>query len=407
MALPKVLAVVLAGGEGTRLLPLTAERSKPAVPFGGRYRIVDFVLSNLVNSEIHSIYLLVQYKSQSLIEHVRRAWSISHLIAGHFVTVVPPQMRDGPDWFQSTADAVHQNLGLIDHHRPDVVAVFGSDHVYRMDVTQMIRFHLDQNADVTVAALPMPLEQCSAFGIIRPDHAGRVVEFQEKPAQPKPMPGNPHRALASMGNYIFSTEVLIDMLKAMQPCGEQDFGRDVLPRLSHTHRVYVYDFALNQVPGIKPYEEQPYWRDVGTIEAYFAAHMDMLGEEPRFEIFNPSWPIYSDNYLGPDTRIIDGEVRNSILGAGTIIRGARINRSVIRREVIIEPDADIDECIIMDYTVIGRGSKLRRTIVDRYNFIPPGSVIGDGGYSDKNHGPASPSRITIVPKGKRGSGLVY
>jgi glucose-1-phosphate adenylyltransferase len=210
-----------------------------------------------------------------------------------------------------------------------------------------------------------------------------------------------------MGNYIFSTEVLIDTLKAIRPCSEQDFGRDVLPRLIHTHKVCVYDFALNQVPGIKPYEEQPYWRDVGTIDAYFAAHMDMLGEEPRFEIFNPSWPIYSDNYLGPDTRIIDGEVRNSILGAGTIIRGARINRSVIRREVIVEPDADIDECIIMDYTVIGRGSKLRRTIVDRYNIIPPGSVIGDGRYLDKNQSPASPPRITIVPKGKRGPASVY
>jgi glucose-1-phosphate adenylyltransferase len=399
--------MVLAGGTGTRLLPLTAERSKPAVPFGGRYRIVDFVLSNLVNSEIHSIYLLVQYKSQSLIEHVRRAWSISHLIAGHFVTVVPHQMRDGPDWFQSTADAVHQNLGLIEHHRPDVVAVFGSDHVYRMDINQMIRFHLEQNADVTVAALPMPLEQCSAFGVIRPDHTGRVAEFQEKPAHPRPMAGNPRRALASMGNYIFSTDVLIDTLNAIRPRSEQDFGRDVLPRLIHTHKVCVYDFTLNRVPGIKPYEEQPYWRDVGTIEAYFAAHMDMLGDRPRFDIFNPSWPVYSDNYLGPETRIIDGEVRNSILGAGTVIRDARVNRSVIRREVVIEPDADIDECIIMDYSVIGRGAKLRRTIVDRYNIIPPGSVIGDARYLDKHCAAASPSRITIIPKGKRGPASVY
>ncbi|BBA36767.1 glucose-1-phosphate adenylyltransferase [Methylocaldum marinum] len=407
MAPPRVLAMVLAGGAGNRLLPLTAERSKPAVPFGGRYRIVDFVLSNLVNSEIHSIYLLVQYKSQSLIEHVRRAWSISHLIAGHFVTVVPPQMRDGPDWFQSTADAVHQNLGLIDHHSPDVVAVFGSDHVYRMDINQMVRFHLERNADVTVAALPMPLEQCSAFGIIRPGPDGRVAEFREKPARPEPMPGDPGRALASMGNYIFSTDVLIDTLEAMRPCSEQDFGRDVLPRLLRTHRVYVYDLALNRVPGIKPYEDQPYWRDVGTIDAYFAAHMDMLGEEPRFEIFNPNWPIYSDNYLGPDTRIIDGEVRDSVLGAGSMIRGARINRSVIRREVVIEPDADIDECIIMDYTVIGRGAKLRRTIVDRYNNIPPGSAIGEERHPGRNQAAASPPPITIVPKGKRGSGLVY
>ena len=267
MAIPKVLAIVLAGGEGTRLNPLTAERSKPAVPFGGRYRLVDFVLSNLVNSEIHSIYLLVQYKSQSLIEHVRRAWSVSNIIADHFVTVVPPQMRGGPDWFQGTADAVYQNLGLIEHLRPDMVAVFGADHIYRMDINQMVQFHLDHDADVTVAALPVSLDQGHNFGIIIPDSSSRIVDFQEKPAQPKPIPGDPKHCLSSMGNYLFKTKVLLDALEEAHTRGEKDFGHDVLPSLIRTHKVCAYDFASNRIPGIKSYEEPSYWRDVGDLEA--------------------------------------------------------------------------------------------------------------------------------------------
>jgi glucose-1-phosphate adenylyltransferase len=407
MAIPRVLAMVLAGGEGTRLSPLTAERSKPAVPFGGRYRIVDFVLSNLVNSEIHSIYLLVQYKSQSLIEHVRRAWSTSHIITGHFVTVVPAQMREGPDWFQGTADAVYQNLGLVYHHRPDVVAVFGADHIYRMDVNQMVEFHRDQKADMTVAALPMSLHQCPAFGVIMRDRSSRVMDFQEKPERPAPIPDDPQHCLASMGNYLFDTRALIDALEEAHGRGEKDFGRDVLPRLTRTHRVCAYDFATNRVPGTKPYEEHPYWRDVGNIESYHAAHMDMLGSEPRFDAFNPSWPIYSDHYLGPDTKISGGDIRNSIFGGGSVVNDARIHNSVIRREVVIEPDADIEDSIIMDYTVIGRGSRLRRTIVDRYNLIPPNTTIGYSRPEDEARYHVSSSGIVVVPKGKRGLNPVY
>ncbi|HUL11710.1 MAG TPA: glucose-1-phosphate adenylyltransferase [Methylococcaceae bacterium] len=407
MAIPKVLAMVMAGGEGTRLHPLTAERSKPAVPFGERYRVVDFVLSNLVNSEIHSVYLLVQYKSQSLIEHVRRAWSVSHLIQGHFVTVVPAQMRGGPDWFQGTADAVYQNLGLVYHHRPDVVAVFGADHIYRMDINQMVQFHLDHKADVTIAALPMSLNQCPAFGVIIPDPSHRITDFQEKPATPKPLPGDPLHCLASMGNYLFSTEVLIDALEEAHVRREKDFGHDVLPRLIRTHRVYAYDFASNRVPGTKPYEEQFYWRDVGNIEAYYDAHMDMLGLEPRFDTFNPYWPIYSDNYVGPNTKIIGGRIHNSIFGGGTVINDANIRNSVIRREVTLEPDADIEDCIIMDYTVIGRGSRLRRTIVDRYNLIPPNAEIGYERSADEQRYHVSASGIVVLPKGKRGFAPIY
>ncbi|PKM13598.1 MAG: glucose-1-phosphate adenylyltransferase [Gammaproteobacteria bacterium HGW-Gammaproteobacteria-3] len=407
MAIPKVLAIVLAGGEGTRLNPLTAERSKPAVPFGGRYRLVDFVLSNLVNSEIHSIYLLVQYKSQSLIEHVRRAWSVSNIIADHFVTVVPPQMRGGPDWFQGTADAVYQNLGLIEHHRPDMVAVFGADHIYRMDINQMVQFHLDHEADMTVAALPVPLNQGHNFGIITPDSSFRIIDFQEKPAQPKPIPGDPQHCFSSMGNYLFKTHVLIDALEEAHARGEKDFGHDVLPKLMRTHKVCAYDFTSNRIPGVKTYEEPAYWRDVGNFESYHAAHMDLLGLEPRFDTFNPDWPIYSDHYFGPEARIISGEIRNCIIGGGTIINGGNIRNSVIRHEVMIERDVDIEDCIIMDYNFIGSGSRLRRAIIGRYNLIEPATVIGYDPTTDRQRYPISPSGIVVLPKGKRGQIRVY
>ena len=407
MTIPKVLAMVLAGGEGTRLNPLTAERSKPAVPFGGRYRLVDFVLSNLVNSEIHSIYLLVQYKSQSLIEHVRRAWSVSNIIADHFVTVVPPQMRGGPDSFQGTADAVYQNLGLIEHHRPDIVAVFGADHIYRMDINQMVQFHLDHEADMTVAALPVPLNQGHDFGIIIPDSSSRIIDFQEKPAQPKPIPGDPQHCFSSMGNYLFKTKVLIDALEKAHARGEKDFGHDVLPRLIRTHKVCTYDFASNRIPGVKSYEEPSYWRDVGNFESYHAAHMDLLGLEPRFDTFNPDWPIYSDYYFGPEARIISGEIRNCIIGGGTVVKGDNIRNSVIRHEVMIDPDVDIEDCIIMDYSFIGSGSRLRRAIIGRYNLIEPATVIGYHPSSDRQLYPINPSGIVVLPKGGRGQIRVY
>jgi glucose-1-phosphate adenylyltransferase len=399
MTVHKVLAMVLAGGGGTRLHPLTAERSKPAVPFGGRYRLVDFVLSNLVNSGIHAIYVLVQYKSQSLIEHVTRAWLLSPVIPGQFVTVVPPQMREGPEWFHGTADAVHQNVNLIRTHEPDLVAVLGADHVYRMDVRQMVSFHLERGADASVAAIPVPIGQASAFGIIAADREGRVEGFQEKPREPAPLPGDPGHAYASMGIYLFSTGVLLEALDEAKQRGENDFGRHILPRLTRGRRVLAYDFAGNQVPGVRAYEEPGYWRDVGTIDAYFAAHQDILGVEPRFNLFNPRWCIHSSTYQGPTARILDGSFENSSLGAGTLIRGARVRNSVIRREVILEKDVEVDECIIMDYSVLRRGAKLRRTIVDRYNNIAPGSRIGFDPEADRARYHVTGSGIVVVPKG--------
>lgn len=394
-----VLAMVLAGGEGSRLAPLTAERSKPAVPFAGRYRIVDFVLSNLVNSGIYSIYLLVQYKSQSLIEHIERAWSIAPALPDHFVTVVPPQMRGGPEWFQGTADAVHQNSNLIDVHAPAMVAVFGADHVYRMDVCQMVDFHRASGAQVTVAALPVPRAQASAFGVIDADAQGRIRGFLEKPADPPGLPGDPHRALASMGNYLFDTDVLLQALRDANARGEHDFGRHVLPRLVNSHAVYAYDFSRNRIPGLRDYEEAGYWRDVGTIEAYFQANLDVLGETPRFNLFNPQWTVRSSNYQGPTARILDGTIRDSTLGSGTLIRGGSISRSILRREVVVEPDVELDECIVMDHTLIRRGARLRRVIVDRFNVVPAGTRIGYDRDEDDARWFTTASGIVVLPKG--------
>jgi glucose-1-phosphate adenylyltransferase len=376
MSKPKILAFVMAGGEGGRLHPLTAERSKPSVPFGARYRIVDFVLSNLVNSGIHSIYLLVQYKSQSLIEHVRKAWVLPPLLQEHFITVVPPQMREGQEWFQGTADAVYQNLNLIRLHKPDLVLVFGADHVYRMDARQMMEFHLSRQAEATVAALPVSLEQASGFGVIDADDHCRILGFLEKPSAPPAMAGDPTRAYASMGNYLFNTDVLVNALKEAHDRGEHDFGKHVLPRMIESGKLYAYDFGQNSVPGVHDFEERTYWRDVGTIDAYFEAHMDVLGLEPRFDVFNAYWPIFSSNYQGPVAKFLDARLDNSIVSAGCLINGASIRNSVLRREVVVEPGVELDNCVIMDNVVIRRGARLRRAIIDRYNVIGENLRIG-------------------------------
>jgi len=395
---PRIVAMVLAGGEGTRLMPLTAERSKPAVPFGGRYRIVDFVLSNLVNSGIYSIYMLVQYKSQSLIEHIRNGWVLAPIQPSHFITVVPPQMREGPEWFQGTADAVYQNMNLIEPNAPDLVAVFGADHVYRMDVREMARFHRERNADVTISVLPVPVAEATGFGVIATDDEGRVVEFQEKPAHPKPMPGDPTRAYASMGNYIFTTDVLLGAVRTACEAGDKDFGRHVLPRLMHTHRVFAYDFSSNRIPGMRPYEEQAYWRDVGTIEQYYAANLDTLGLEPKLNLFNPRWPVLSRDYQGPIAHIVKASIENSDMAAGSLVHDATIRNSIVRREVVIEEDVVIEDSIIMDYSVVRRGARIRRAIVDRYNTIDAGDRLGYDLERDRRRHHVSKSGIVVVAK---------
>lgn len=409
------MAFVMAGGQGKRLQPLTAERCKPAVPFGGRYRIVDFVLSNLINSEIRSIYLLVQYKPQSLIEHVRKGWSISQLLPDQFVTVVPPQMEDSGTRFEGTADAVYQSINLLRIHRPDVVAVFGADHIYRMDVRQMVRFHRDREADVSIAARQVPIEQTASFGILEVDRNHRITAFEEKPEHGTPMPSDPEQALASMGNYLFNAEVLLEALEEAHERGETDFGNHVLPRLLNSHRLYAYNFTDNCIPGIKPYEEVGYWRDVGTLDAYFEAHRDVLGLEPRFDVFNPQWPIFSSHYQGPVARVLDSRIDNSLIGAAAVVHNATVRNSIVRREAVIEPDVELDNCVIMDYVRVCRGARLRNVIVDRHNIIEANSEIGFDAEADRARYEVSDGGVVVVPKGRadyfardsRGRGLGY
>lgn len=398
---PEVLAFVMAGGEGTRLHPLTADRCKPSVPFNGKHRIVDFVLSNLVNSEIYAIYLLVQYKSQALIEHVRDAWAMASFIPQHFVTVVPPQMRNGPEWFQGTADAVAQNLHLIETHQPDLVVVFGADHIYRMDVRQMIDEHIKRKADVSVATLPVTLAQSPSFGIVDTDDELWVRDFQEKPSPEaaRAMPGRPTHALASMGNYIFSADVLVKELRHAVKNGESDFGKHILPRMAATHRVLAYDFATNDIPGVADHEEPHYWRDVGTIEAYFDAHFDTVGARPNFRMNNPDWPIYASPDPSESAQVESGQIHRSVLGSGCVVQGASLDRTMLRRAVCVEPDARIEHAIVMDRTVVGRGAQITRAIIDQDNYIPPGEVIGGNPERDRQRFHVSDTGIVVVPRG--------
>lgn len=399
MAHPKVLAFALAGGKGERLFPLTVFRSKPAVPFGGRYRIVDFVLSNFVNSDIHAIYLPVQYKSQSLIEHVRKNWVLSSVIKDHFVTIVPPQMQMGPEWFQGTADAIFQNINLIHQHNPELVIIFGADHIYRMDIRQMIDFHLGNDAQVTVASIPVPVEKASSFGIIVTDHEKRIIGFQEKPKKPLPMPDDPHHAYASMGNYIFTRDILLESLAKSQRKKQHDFGSHVIPDMVQTGKVFAYDFATNIIPGTMPYEENGYWRDVGTIPAFFEAHMDMLGDTPLFELDNKSWPIFPSGYSGPASKILSGTIKNSIIAEGVVIHNAKIRNSFIRSGVIIDKGVSIENCLIMDQVVLKKGCRLKNVIVDKLNVIGEGEEIGFNSNKDRFRCHIDSSGIAIVPRG--------
>lgn len=399
MVHPKVLAFILAGGKGERLFPLTAFRSKPSVPIGGRYRIVDFALSNLVNSHIYSLYLLVQYLSQSLIEHVRMHWNLSSVVKDHFVTVVPPQMRMGPEWFQGTADAVFQNVNLIQQHNPGLVIIFGADHIYRMDIRQMIDYHLQKEAFATVAARPVPIEHASSFGVIISDNDRRITGFQEKPKKPTAMPNDPQRAYVSMGNYIFNKDVLLEALARAQRKKQHDFGAHIIPDLVQTGKVFAYDFATNVIPGTRAYEEKGYWRDVGSIASFFDAHMDMLGDKPLFELHNDLWPIHPSGYEGPSTKFMRADVRNSMIAEGCRIHKAKIRHSFVHSGVVMEDDVYIENCLIMDNVILKKGCKLKKVIVDKKNVIEEGVEIGFDPAKDRFRCHIDPSGIAIIPKG--------
>ncbi len=392
---PQVLGMVLAGGKGERLMPLTAQRTKPAIPFGGKYRIVDFVLSNFVNSGFLSIYVLVQYRSQSLIEHLRRAWRIGGRIQNNFITVVPPQMKAKGTWYEGTADAAYQNINLIQDANPDLVAVFGADHIYRMDINQMVQFHVMNQSEVTVAALPVSIKSAKGFGVMEVDSDQRIIGFEEKPKFPKPMPNNREMAYSSMGNYLFNADALVKILKQdARRRGLHDFGKDILPNILQSNKVMAYNFLDNEVPGLQASEEHGYWRDVGTLDAYWSAHMDLLGEQPRFNLHNDDWPILTRSSDGPAASVVRSHLDDTIIGQGSRLIEADIKRSVIGRNVYIGRGARIEESIIMDNSVIGEKAQLRRVIVDRLNLVPDGAEIGVHAKTSRDK-----KKIVVLPRG--------
>ncbi len=404
-----VLGVVLAGGRGERLFPLTQHRAKPAVPFGGRYRIIDFVLSNFVNSGILSIYVLTQFRAQSLLEHIDRGWRSSDFLGEHFVIPVPAQMRSGDDWYQGTADSVYQNLYLLERHNPKLVAVFGADHIYRMNVRQMIDDHQKHSADVTIAAIPAKIEDASQFGVIEIDADWRIIGFEEKPKQATPIPGEPGYALVSMGNYLFDNQVLIDALNedADNPTSHRDFGRDLLPSLVKSGKMYAYDFRKNRVPNPSKGEEPSYWRDLGTIEAYFDASMDLCSVDPSFNLYNRAWPLRTVGYADPPAKFVfdwqdrQGMAVNSVVAEGTIISGGQVHNCIVGRNVRVHSYSRIENSVIGDWVEIGRNCRIRNAVIDKANVIPSGTEIGYDAAQDRERYFVSPSGIVVLARGPR------
>jgi len=404
-----VLGIVLAGGRGERLFPLTEHRAKPAVPFGGRYRIIDFVLSNFANSGILSIYVLTQFRAQSLLEHIDRGWRTSDFLGEHFVIPVPAQMRSGEDWYQGTADSVYQNLYLLERHNPKLVAVFGADHVYRMNVRQMIDHHQTSGAQVTVAAIPASLEEASRYGVVEVDREWRIVGFEEKPKHPKSIPGDPELALVSMGNYLFDTPVLIEALKqdAESDASLHDFGRDLLPKFVDGGKMFAYDFRKNRVPNPSKGEEASYWRDLGTIEAYYDANMDLCSVDPCFNLYNRAWPLRTVSYADPPAKFVfdwhdrQGMALNSIVAEGTIISGSRVHNCVVGRNVRIHSYSRIENSVIGDWVEIGRHCLIRNAIIDKANVIPSGAEIGYDAAADRERYFVSPTGIVVLARGPR------
>ncbi len=393
-----ILAFVLAGGRGERLYPLTAERSKPAVPFGGKYRIVDFTLSNLLNSGIFSIYILVQYKSQSLIEHVRTSWLKAGFLPDHFVTVVPPQMRrkEREEWYKGTVDSIYQNINLIYDFKPKFVAVFGGDHIFRMDIKKMIDFHIAKKSKLTISAIPVKANEASQFGVLDTDSNYRINGFQEKPDF-----SGTNKILASMGNYIFDTEFLLQILEKQTQKGIiEDFGKDMMPYLVKKNaKIFAYDFSQNRIPDLKPTEAKYYWRDVGTIESYWQANMELLGGKTVLDLDNRSWPIYASHLDTSPATIFDSKIENSLICEGSKVSGSQIKNSIIGRSVSIEKGCKIEDSIIMDFSVIGSSTYIKKSIIDRFNFIPKNTKIGYSAKKDAQHYNLDKSGVVVVRRG--------
>ncbi|KND25733.1 glucose-1-phosphate adenylyltransferase [Streptomyces acidiscabies] len=398
---PSVLGIVLAGGEGKRLMPLSADRAKPAVTFGGTYRLVDFVLSNLVNADILRICVLTQYKSHSLDRHITTTWRMSSLL-GNYVTPVPAQQRLGPRWYLGSADALLQSLNLVHDERPEYVAVFGADHVYRMDPRQMLAQHMESGAGVTVAGIRVPRTESSAFGVITPGSDGQVVErFLEKPLDPPGLADAPDTVFASMGNYIFTTKTLIEALQrdAEDENSVHDMGGSILPQLTARGEAYLYDFSQNHVPG-ETSRDRGYWRDVGSLDAYYDAHMDLIAERPAFNLFNRSWPIYTHaNQLSPARFNAGGMASESIISAGCLIRG-QVTRSVLSPGVVVDPGAVVQGAVLHDNVRIGRGAVVRGAVLDKNVEVPPGATIGVNPERDGELYTVSKGGVIALGKGQ-------
>jgi glucose-1-phosphate adenylyltransferase len=395
-----VLGIVLAGGEGKRLWPLTADRAKPGVPFGGNYRLIDFVLSNLVNAGMHRICVLTQYKSHSLDRHISTTWRLSSVL-GQYITTVPAQQRLGRRWYTGSADAIFQSLNLVYDERPDYIAVFGADHVYRMDPGQMLAQHIESGAGVTVAGIRVPRAEAKAFGCIASDESGRITEFLEKPSDPPSVPDDPDVTFASMGNYVFTTDVLLDALRAdaEDSDSDHDMGGDIIPRLVGEGDAHVYDFADNVVPGATD-RDSGYWRDVGTLDAYYEAHTDLVSVHPIFNLYNQRWPIRTAMDPLPPAKFVEGGIaQDSIVGAGTIISGAIVRRSVISSNVRIEAGAEVSDSVVLPGTVVRRGAVVRGAILDKNVVIPEGTLVGVDLAMDRARYTVSQGGVVVLGKG--------
>jgi glucose-1-phosphate adenylyltransferase len=400
---PHVLGIVLAGGAGKRLMPLTADRAKPAVPFGGSYRLIDFALSNLINSGLRRVAVLTQYKSHSLDRHITTTWRLSPLL-GDYVTAVPAQQRLGPRWFTGSADAIFQSLNLINDERPDYVAVFGADHVYRMDPMQMVQAHIDSGAAVTVAGIRQPRALAHQFGVIDTAEDGvRIRRFLEKPSDPPGIPGAEDESYVSMGNYIFTTDALIEVLRAdaAEEGSVHDMGGNIIPMLVDQGRACVYDFALNEVPGATD-RDRGYWRDVGTLDAYHDAHMDLVSVHPIFNLYNRQWPILSHLPPLPPAKFVEGgNSHESMVGAGSIVAGAHVRNSVLSYDVNIREGAYVEGAVVMNGVKIGRGAVVRRAFLDKNVIVRDGAQIGVNLETDRQRDTVSDSGLVVVGKGQK------
>jgi glucose-1-phosphate adenylyltransferase len=406
----RVLGVVLAGGKGTRLYPLTKERAKPAVPFGGKYRIIDFVLSNFINSGIYSLYVLTQFRSQSLLQHLNEGWQFGNMLRHQFIIPVPAQMRSaGETWYQGTADAIYQNVNLLEQARPDVVAIFGADHIYRMNIASMIEFHEGKKAAATVAAIPVDKSLAREFGVIETDDEGRIIAFHEKKADAPTIPGDPTRVYASMGNYIFTTNILLRELNAdaAEEESSHDFGRDILPSMIRREAVYAYDFQTNKIPGERP-EDGSYWRDVGTIDAYYEANMDLRAVKPALNLYNRQWPLRTSGFPDPPAKFtFDDENRrgvaiDSVVSGGCILSGGTVKNSVLARGVKVHAGAVVEDSIILDNCDIGRRAQIRHAILDKNVRIQPDEKIGFNLETDRKRYHVTETGIVVVEGNRSG-----